>query len=272
MSDRSCCQEFLFDFSYICLYSVSTAPRHVDRLWTTPRHGRCCPLQCRSYLRDSNPSSKLSHPRLLLSPSLLLHGTCLSLARYITIKHLKYLILIALFCSLAMFYVIALAGAHKRVINQLREQLVMVGLLNLLRPCSGPRFITQHLRHPCPTGGPWQAFPHPEAVPGAEGRCCQVSGVEATQQQQQLQLSHQLFQQFQRTCVPGTPDSWFCHTRVRRGYTSKDQTDVHWDKLLCSPTYLCFVLGFFFYLWWEKTWELLWTYFYYTLIFFLGIN
>lgn len=34
-----------------------------------------------------------------------------------------------------MFYVIALAGAHKRVINQLREQLVMVGLLNRLTPC-----------------------------------------------------------------------------------------------------------------------------------------
>lgn len=34
-------------------------------------------------------------------------------------SHLSY--------SLAMFYVIALAGAHKRVINQLREQLVMVG-------------------------------------------------------------------------------------------------------------------------------------------------
>lgn len=31
-------------------------------------------------------------------------------------------------CSLAMFYTIALAGAHKKVINQLREQLVMVGL------------------------------------------------------------------------------------------------------------------------------------------------
>lgn len=31
-------------------------------------------------------------------------------------------------CSLAMFYVIALAGAHKRVINQLREQLAMVGV------------------------------------------------------------------------------------------------------------------------------------------------
>lgn len=31
-------------------------------------------------------------------------------------------------CSLAMFYVIALAGAHKRVINQLREQLAMVFL------------------------------------------------------------------------------------------------------------------------------------------------
>lgn len=28
--------------------------------------------------------------------------------------------------SLAMFYVIALAGAHKRVINQLRDQLAMV--------------------------------------------------------------------------------------------------------------------------------------------------
>lgn len=34
-----------------------------------------------------------------------------------------------------MFYVIALAGAHKKVINQLREQLVMVGLLNMLPPC-----------------------------------------------------------------------------------------------------------------------------------------
>lgn len=29
-----------------------------------------------------------------------------------------------------MFYVIALAGAHKKVINQLREQLAMVGFLN----------------------------------------------------------------------------------------------------------------------------------------------
>lgn len=34
-----------------------------------------------------------------------------------------------------MFYVIALAGAHKRVINQLREQLVMVGFLTMLTPC-----------------------------------------------------------------------------------------------------------------------------------------
>lgn len=30
-----------------------------------------------------------------------------------------------------MFYVIALAGAHKRVINQLREQLVMVNLIKI---------------------------------------------------------------------------------------------------------------------------------------------
>lgn len=31
-------------------------------------------------------------------------------------------------CSLGMFYVIALAGAHKRVIEQLRDQLAMVSL------------------------------------------------------------------------------------------------------------------------------------------------
>lgn len=34
----------------------------------------------------------------------------------------------SLLYSLAMFYVIALAGAHKKVINQLREQLATVGL------------------------------------------------------------------------------------------------------------------------------------------------
>lgn len=37
------------------------------------------------------------------------------------------------FYSLAMFYVIALAGAHKKVINQLREKLVMVGRLDGLQ-------------------------------------------------------------------------------------------------------------------------------------------
>lgn len=42
---------------------------------------------------------------------------------------------LSLSCSLAMFYVIALAGAHKRVINQLREQLVMVNLINIVTPC-----------------------------------------------------------------------------------------------------------------------------------------
>lgn len=35
--------------------------------------------------------------------------------------------------SLAMFYVIALAGAHKRVINQLREQLVVVCIVNKMQ-------------------------------------------------------------------------------------------------------------------------------------------
>lgn len=41
--------------------------------------------------------------------------------------------------SLAMFYAIALAGAHKKVINQLREQLAMVGLPRggemIVEPC-----------------------------------------------------------------------------------------------------------------------------------------
>lgn len=154
-----------------------------------------------------------------------------------------YKLLITLSCSLAMFYVIALAGAHKRVINQLREQLVMVGLLNICR-CFMARI--QHLWHACPTGGPWQALPHPEAVPGSEGRCCQISSVEPTQRLQ-LQLSHQLFQQFQRVCVPGTPGSRFCHTRVRCSYTSKDQLDIQGDKPLWPPTYLCFVLFFCFF-------------------------
>lgn len=38
-----------------------------------------------------------------------------------------------------MFYAIALAGAHKKVINQLREQLAMVGLPRggemIVEPC-----------------------------------------------------------------------------------------------------------------------------------------
>lgn len=38
-----------------------------------------------------------------------------------------------------MFYVIALAGAHKKVINQLREQLAMVGLS--LSGCTVPMLV-----------------------------------------------------------------------------------------------------------------------------------
>lgn len=57
---------------------------------------------------------------------------------YWALKNVLYVVIFlsSLFpYSLAMFYVIALAGAHKRVINQLREQLVMVGLLHMLTPC-----------------------------------------------------------------------------------------------------------------------------------------
>lgn len=85
-------------------------------------------------------SSTLSRQRLLLSPFLLLHGTCTCFHPLISLSIKKcficcYILVITLSYSLAMFYVIALAGAHKRVINQLREQLVMVGLLNVLMPC-----------------------------------------------------------------------------------------------------------------------------------------
>lgn len=50
-----------------------------------------------------------------------------------------------------MFYVIALAGAHKRVINQLREQLAMVGLFkktyfNYIWSCLPP-FMQLSVRH-----------------------------------------------------------------------------------------------------------------------------
>lgn len=41
----------------------------------------------------------------------------------------NFILCFHVFSSLAMFYVIALAGAHKRVINELRHQLEMVGLI-----------------------------------------------------------------------------------------------------------------------------------------------
>lgn len=66
----------------------------------------------------------------------MVRGTCFHLPLSLSIKIMcRYILIITLSSSLAMFYVIALAGAHKRVINQLRERLVMVGLLNKLTLC-----------------------------------------------------------------------------------------------------------------------------------------
>ncbi|MEQ2214244.1 hypothetical protein XENOCAPTIV_026586, partial [Xenoophorus captivus] len=69
---------------------------------------------------------------------------------------------------MAMFYVIALAGAHKRVISQLREQLVIVSILD--NYCQLISFVLQSVIFGpfCFTGGPGQALPDPEAVPGSE--------------------------------------------------------------------------------------------------------
>lgn len=105
----------------------------MDRLLITPPPGRWCQLQYPSYPMESKNSSTLSHQRPSPSPSLFLRGMsfCLVFQHWLfqSCFNLVTSGVFSLSCSLAMFYVIALAGAHKRVINQLREQLVMVGLL-----------------------------------------------------------------------------------------------------------------------------------------------
>lgn len=69
-----------------------------------------------------------------------------------------------------MFYVIALAGAHKRVVDQLREQLAMVSARPQNHCHTGarePQYKAFCLAL-CSAGGEGQALPDPEAVPGAE--------------------------------------------------------------------------------------------------------
>lgn len=161
-----------------------------------------------------------------------------------------------------MFYVIALAGAHKRVINQLREQLAMVGLLtnwwclNYFAFCLFSVFIT-HCPYSyyqssdplcvpfCPLGGPWQAFPDPKAVPGTEAFRCQISCVQIpAPQEEQFQLPHQLLQQFQWKCVSGTSASWLFHTCVRE---EAESTDSKIGQMVCSRKMFWIIseMGFF---------------------------
>uniref|UniRef100_A0A3B5LWP9 Transmembrane channel-like protein n=1 Tax=Xiphophorus couchianus TaxID=32473 RepID=A0A3B5LWP9_9TELE len=100
---------------------------------------------------------------------------------------------------LAMFYVIALAGAHKKVINQLREKLVMVCRLDSLQsegwPVKNP--CTEIFPGFCVTGGPGQTLPDPEAVSGPECPSGQIHTAAPQSQQAEPQLPHQLLQQLQ---------------------------------------------------------------------------
>lgn len=176
-----------------------------------------------------------SRQRPLLFPSLLFHGVW-AFSAFVIYDDVSFsafgynALFFFFFCpnSLAMFYVIALAGAHKRVIKQLRNQLEMVGLpkstcLQFMRMFERIRddvkITVCHVSF-C-SGGQRQAFPNPEAVPGSEIltsqiACVQISGAD---QQKQPQLPHQLLQQFQWWSVPCTPDSGLFHTCVKQWLT-----------------------------------------------------
>lgn len=86
-----------------------------------------------------------------------------------------------------------------------------------------------------PPGGPWQAFPDPKAVPGPEALSCQIPSAQIPapqqQRQRQLQLPHQLLQQFQWKCVSGTPTSWLCHACVRQ---ETETTDAKNGQMACG--------------------------------------
>lgn len=171
-----------------------------------------------------------------------------------------------------MFYVIALAGAHKRVINQLREQLVMVGLLNRLLPCI-------------------------ESVLLREFNIC---GIVFHQEGRDKRFLIQKLCQAQKVSVVRSPlsnprsssSSSSYHTSFSNNFSESvflahpppDSATHVWDtaahprtrqicsgtKLweLLSPTYFLFCIGNFsgfFYTLMGKTWDFLWSYFcYYT--------
>lgn len=118
-----------------------------------------------------------------------------------------------------MFYVIALAGAHKKVINQLREKLVMVCRRDSLQsegwPVKNP--CTEIFLAFCVTGGPGQTLPDPEAVSGPECPSGQIHTAAPQSQQTEPQLPHQLLQQLQRCGGPGAFSTTLLHTCVRHG-------------------------------------------------------
>lgn len=151
------------------------------------------------------------------------------------------------FHSLAMFYVIALAGAHKKVISQLREQLAMVCLLflrNLLVwtvVCAWRLFglkstITVSFGS---LGGSWQTLPDPEDAPGPEEFPFHVQAAQQQQQQQeppQPLLPHQLRQKLPRGDVSGRLATKLLHTRVKKrleitGKKNPDPT-LNWEHRL----------------------------------------
>ena len=125
----------------------------MDHLLITTPPGRWCQLQYPSYQAESKHCCMASHRRPSLSPSLLSHGTrfCLLVQHWWSVQNWCFnscwQSFLSLSCSLAMFYVIALAGAHKRVINQLREQLVMVGWLQSVLRSTKYLFLIRY--RPC---------------------------------------------------------------------------------------------------------------------------
>lgn len=132
---RGFCLQDGTDFIFLFVPG-STVRRLVGRLWTTPPPGRRCQPRCRSSHTESKLSSTRFRRRPSLSLSLSSHGPCSGWYFEIYWTYFFFIWLVIkmfLFHSLAMFYVIALAGAHKKVISQLREQLAMVCLLCFLR-------------------------------------------------------------------------------------------------------------------------------------------
>lgn len=157
-----------------------------------------------------------------------------------------------LFYSLAMFYVIALAGAHKKVISQLREQLAMVCLLILKKRvyltvvCAWRLFwlkstITVSFGS---LGGSWQTLPDPEDAPGPEKLQLRIQAAQQQQEPPEPLLPHQLRQKLPRGDAPGTLTTKLLHTSVKKrlritGKKNPDPTLKWARKLWIGKLFMC---------------------------------